>query len=464
MEDAMERLFQGDEIRVEVSEDGMEAYLLVPSSCGKTLTEEKIRAILEKEKIVCGIDEEAISNMVTQKQYNMKILIAKGKTMVPGENGHFEFLFNSEIKKHPKELPDGSVDYRNTKYFQMVKEGDKIAVYIPPTQGTAGYTVKGQFISAKPGKEVPPLKGQGFYISEDKKEYFAKVDGKIEIKNHMMMIDKVLIIKGDVDLISGNVDFVGDVHVKGDVVSGMVIKAKGQVVVSGHVGAATIEAGEDIILKSGISGNDKAVLSAGGDIHGKFFESGTIRALGNLYANSILNSQVEVAGMVQTNGKYGTIIGGKVCAVGGISASNIGSSAEIPTQLECGINESWLQDEQILMEQRKKTKFELEMVIRALDAFQIMDESGNPYIKEDPRRRKLLRAKSMKELELETLNVKIEELQEKIKSAVHAKITVTNKVFRGTKVVLHGASMYVTKEYVNISFIKKDGQIDTVVN
>lgn len=67
-------------------------------------------------------------------------------------------------------------------------------------------------------------------------------------------------------------------------------------------------------------------------------------------------------------------------------------------------------------------------------------------------------------VKMDILNVKIEELQEKIKSAVHAKITVTNKVFRGTKVVLHGASMYVTKEYVNISFIKKDGQIDTVVN
>ena len=54
------------------------------------------------------------------------------------------------------------------------------------------------------------------------------------------MIEKVLIIKGDVDLISGNVDFVGDVHVKGDVASGMVIKAKGQ--------AATAKEGSEIIV------------------------------------------------------------------------------------------------------------------------------------------------------------------------------------------------------------------------
>lgn len=463
-EDILEKLLQGEEIRVEVSEDDMEAYVFVPSSKVKNLTEERIRAILKKEKIVSGIDEDAIKRMVSQKICDEKVLIAKGKPATTGENGRFEFLFNSEIKKNPKMLPDGSVDYRNTKYFQMVKEGDKIAEYISATRGESGYTVKGRFLSAKPGKEVPPLKGQGFYMTEDKKEYFAKVDGKIEIKNRLLMIENVLIIKGDVDLISGNVDFVGDVHVKGDVASGMVIKAKGQVVVSGHVGAAIIEAGEDIILKSGISGNDKAVLLAGGDIHGKFFESATIRTLGNLYANSILNSDIEVAGVIQTNGKHGTIIGGRVHATGGITVGTIGSSAEIQTQLECGISESWIRDEQKLQEVKKKTKFELGMVLRALEAFKNMDESGDSSKQEDPRRKKLTRAKAIKELELETLNAKIDELQTKIKSAVHARITVTNKVFRGTKVILHDCTMYVTKEYVNISFIIKDGQVDTIVN
>ena len=463
-EDMIEKLLQGDEIRVEVSEDEMEAYIFVPASKMKNLTEGGIKAILKKEKIASGIDEDAIERIVSQKLCDEKVLIAKGKPATTGENGRFEFLFNSEIKKNPKMLPDGSVDYKNTKYFQMVKEGDKIAEYVSATRGESGYTVKGRFLTAKPGKEVPPLKGQGFYMSEDKREYFAKVDGKIEIKNRLLMIEKVLIIKGDVDLISGNVDFVGDVHVKGDVASGMVIKAKGQVVVSGHVGAAIIEAGEDIILKSGISGNDKAVLSAGGDIHGKFFESATIRTLGNLYANSILNSEIEVAGVIQTNGKHGTIIGGKVHATGGITVGTIGSIAEIPTQVECGINEGWVRDEQRLQGIKKKTRVELGMVLKALDAFQHLDECGNHAIQEDPRKKKLLKAKSIKEVELEALDSKIEELQNKIKSASHAKITVTNKVFRGAKIILHEHTMYTTKEYVNVSFIIKDGQVDTIVN
>ena len=58
----------------------------------------------------------------------------------------------------------------------------------------------------------------------------------------------------------------------------------------------------------------------------------------------------------------------------------------------------------------------------------------------------------------------LEELQNKIKNAAHAKITVTNKVFRGTKVVLHDHTMFVTKEYINVSFIIKEGQVDTIVN
>ena len=104
------------------------------------------------------------------------------------------------------------------------------------------------------------------------------------------------------------------------------------------------------------------------------------------------------------------------------------------------------------------------MVLRALEAFKNMEESGNHTLQEDPRRKKLERAKQIKELELETLNAKLDELQSKIKSAIHAKITVTNKVFRGTKVILHDCTMYVTKEYINISFIVKDGQVDTIVN
>lgn len=463
-EDILEKMLHGDEIRVEVSEDNMEAYIFVPSSRAKHLTKESIRAVLKKEKIVSGIDEEAIERLVSQKICDENVLIAKGKPATTGEDGRFEFFFNSEIKKNPKVLPDGSVDYRNTKYFQMVKEGDKIAEYISATRGESGYTVKGQFLTAKPGKEIPPLKGQGFYMTEDRKEYFAKVDGKIEIKNRLLMIEKVLIIRGDVDLISGNIDFIGDVHVKGDVASGMEIKARGQVVVSGHVGAANIEAGEDIILKSGISGNDKAVLVAGGDIHGKFFESSTIRTRGNLYANSILNSEIEVAGVIQTNGKHGTIIGGKVHATGGITVGTIGSNAEIPTQVESGINESWIRDVQELQAARKKTKFELSMVLRALEAFKNMDETGNHAMHDDPRRKKLMKAKGIKEVELEALNSKIDELQEKIKSAAHAKITATNVVHRGTKVILHDCTMYVTKEYINVSFIVKDGQVDTIVN
>ena len=205
-------------------------------------------------------------------------------------------------------------------------------------------------------------------------------------------------------------------------------------------------------------------MVAGGDIHGKFFESATIRTLGNLYANSILNSEIEVAGVIQTNGKHGTIIGGKVHATGGICVSTIGSVAEIPTQLECGINENWVHDLHGLQEQRKKTKVELGMVIRALDAFKSIDEAGNHAILEDPRRKKLIKAKGIKEVELEALNSKIEELEKRIESAARARITVTNKVYRGVRITLHNHMMHTVKEYINVSFIIKDGQIDTVVN
>ena len=65
-EDVIGKLLQGDEISIEVCEDDMEAYIFVPSKKMKNLTEERIRAILRKEKITSGIDEDAIKRILSE--------------------------------------------------------------------------------------------------------------------------------------------------------------------------------------------------------------------------------------------------------------------------------------------------------------------------------------------------------------------------------------------------------------
>ena len=55
-----------------------------------------------------------------------------------------------------------------------------VAEYFPATAGTFGYDVTGQMISPKRGKELPALRVIGVRVSEDKKKYYADIDGIIE--------------------------------------------------------------------------------------------------------------------------------------------------------------------------------------------------------------------------------------------------------------------------------------------
>ena len=67
-------------------------------------------------------------------------------------------------------------------------------------------------------------------------------------------------IDGNVDYAVGSINYVGDVHVHGDVLSGFSIQAMGDITVDGVVEACTIEAGGDLVVAKGIAGSDQAII------------------------------------------------------------------------------------------------------------------------------------------------------------------------------------------------------------
>ena len=98
------------------------------------------------------------------------------------------------------------------------------------------------------------------------------MSGKIETQNDRVVILPVHELSGNADLSSGNIDFHGDVVIHGSVESGVIVKASGTITVDGIVEACTLEAGKDIILRSGMLGGNKASVKTKGSITAKFFE------------------------------------------------------------------------------------------------------------------------------------------------------------------------------------------------
>lgn len=446
---------------VKVSADLMNAVLIlgIPKA-GEKYTKDDILKLLNENNVSFGIDLDMIDKAIDEKLYGQEIDIAKGKASINGNNGEFKFEFDMDIKEKPTLLPDGSVDYLNTQYYQTVKAGDLIARYIPAGKGIDGITVTGKVIQGLKGKELPTIKGNGFKISEDKREYYASVDGKVEYKEGRLTVSNMLTINHDVDFVSGNIDFVGDVEIYGDVVTGMVIKANGDVIINGHVEGAIIVASGDVILKNGLQGNGKALIHAGGKVQGKFFESGKIIANGDLFSNSIMNCDIDVQGAIEVQGKYGAIIGGRVKSLKGIKATALGNMTEKITIVEAGIDKKLVLRCLDLNKLISKVNEEIALLEKSLAMFdQILKDKGISN-SQDPRKTKILRAKILKSTELKEYLDEREILTHKIEEAETADIRVTGSANRGVSITINSFNYKVIEGVKGVRYLVRNGQVE----
>ena len=172
-------------VYVYIDADSMTAYMCLPAPVDEKheYSYDEVKAAIDKAGVKMGVINERIHEALLKKQYDRNIVIAKGKPVENGEDGKYELFFDTDISGKPKVKSDGSVDYFNIKLFELVKKDDKLAEYIPDTRGEFGYDVKGKLLVPKPGRSKPPLRGKGFYVSEDGNTYYASIDGKVEYRN-----------------------------------------------------------------------------------------------------------------------------------------------------------------------------------------------------------------------------------------------------------------------------------------
>ena len=133
-----------------------------------------------------------------------------------------------------------------------------------------------------------------------------------------------LVVEGDVDIRTGDIDGSGDVIVKGDVRSGRTVTAKGSVTVSGVVEVSAIIAGGDVSVLCGIAGRGKGRICAKGKITVGYVNEATLEAAtGLVIGSSALNSTLLTDGDVLIEGE-GVLVGGVVMAGGDLTARSVG--------------------------------------------------------------------------------------------------------------------------------------------
>ncbi|MBR3598397.1 MAG: DUF342 domain-containing protein [Lachnospiraceae bacterium] len=335
----------GADIYLEISSDEMKAELVFPKTTGHLIvTRAKIERLFETNGVKQGIKEQVVERLASgYVPENGRILVAEGTPAVQGKDGYYYFMFKTELPTMPKIKSDGSVDYKNVDLFELVEEGQKIAVFYPATSGNYGFTVKGKLITPVKGKNPPRITGSGYRMLDDGVTYIAAISGSISYNNYTIKISNLYHVKGDVTASSGNIRFNGDVHISGFVGSGVTVEAEGNIIIDGNVEAAIIKAGNDVLIRSGVSGRDEGIIKAGRNIYGKYFENIILRADNDIESNYILNCESIAMNKINVSGEKGAIVGGTTFAIYGINASVIGNQAEIKTVFDIGANKYFKQ-------------------------------------------------------------------------------------------------------------------------
>ncbi len=449
---------------VRISPEMTEAYLTVSAPLeGEFYNEGDLRDILERRGVVYGIKREALIEILEKKRYFKEYLVAEGQRAIDGKDGHFEFLFNTCIDNKPKVLKDGSVDYGSMAKVEIVEEGAEIVHYIPAKPGMDGVDVRGQILKCRPGKELPQLKGKGFTVSEDKTRYIANVCGKVEYSNDRLVVSNTLTVDGDVTRITGDINFKGDVLIRGNVVTGMSVRAGGSITVDGHVEAAILEAGKDVVLKNGMQGGGKGEINAGGDVSGKFFEQTTIYSKGNINANALLNCNIISDSKITVSGRMGVLVGGSASAIEGISATIIGNMSEVKMHINLGVDHAVYAKIAEMEEKSRIIKEDIDKLNLAMKQISALIEKS-PNADLSQKKMEILRTKINRDTQLSGLMEEIRRINDLVDRSANAKLVVSKSIYRGTKITINGVTKNVESENYNVTYAKKGADVISYPN
>lgn len=317
----------------------MAAWLLVypPVGQGREVSRDMLVQALEQHEVGFGVDTAVLDHLPTDaNRYFHLFFAAEGSPAVHGKDGYTIDRFPRKKQREMKVNEAGQVDYSELNLVNNADQGDVICQIVEPTEGVAGRDIFNHVLPAKDGKKVTVPKGRNTTLSEDGTALIATKPGHVEFDGRNFQVKPVMDIGKNVDYSTGNINFLGDIHIRGDVCSGFTVRAMGNITVDGVVEASTIEAGGDLIVVKGVKGNNQAVIKACGSIYAKYLESTVVCAKEELQTDCIINCNVYSDGQVQACSGRGIIIGGKIRAAGEVKANIVGSKSECLTSVILG--------------------------------------------------------------------------------------------------------------------------------
>jgi uncharacterized protein len=462
----------GDEIRsleewmqVLVSEDKMQAFLVFRHVEGVIkLTPRELEQFILSQGIKYGLQSDTVYLISQRPQdfYLTQNIIAVGRPPRNGLDGYISLILDpKEQGRRPAEREDGTVDYRELITLANVKTGQLIAERIPPQPGVPGKAVTGEDMPAKDGKEAHFKIGKNVVVNPEKTGMYAAIDGLVtHTDKEKLNVFPVYEINGDVDYNTGNIDFVGTVVIRGNILTGFRVKAAGDIRVTGGIEGAEVESDGSIEIVGGVIGSNKGHVRAGRSVKCSFIQEGNVYAGEDVIVmQSIMHSNVRAGRNVLCNGAKGLIVGGVVQAGERVTARMIGNTMSTATAIEVGVRPELRQELNDLRNSLRQLNESQDKTDKALSMLDQMAAIGQLSADKLALRSKLSATKRQTIEELGLVKERILEIEKTLEDASTSRVDAVHTLWGGTKIVIGRYTRFIKDATQRVTLRFSDGDI-----
>ena len=410
-----------------------------PENGGMDVTVSKIMAALEEKNVSYGILEEAITDAVDRKRYGENICAARWTPPVDGIDGEIRYFYKPEQNIAPVENEHGIVDYKNLGLVRNITANTPIAKISLPTEGEPGKDITGRVVPQKQGVPVKLNIGAGTSLVNNDTEIIAAVDGNLTFKNGAFCVDETLLVNGDVDVSSGNIDFIGSVTIKGSVFEGFRVTSKKDINIFGSVNTAELYADGNINIKVG-SINSK--IDCRGDVKLGFCENTKISCEGNVESASFVGGDVFAGKKIIASGK-GVMMGGKYTALDGVEASVIGSDKYVKTELTLGNNAVLSEERDGLQKSITDMEDKADQLSKILNTLSEFAKAGKLSPEHETLKTDALRNRLKIQAEIKKSKLRIEEINRELELTQNISVSAKRMIYPGVKLRINSCVLTV---------------------
>lgn len=448
-------------ISVQVSDDGIRAWVLVthPKKGAAPPSVEDVTGELTRQGITYGIEEQAIKRLLRDGRFDQWVEVACGLEPVHARSAEITYHFNPTRGKPYLELEFGRIDLKELNFIENKEAGDLLAELVEAVEPKDGRTVRNAVVPARTETQSVELRGGANTESNaDGTAVYATAAGNVRLRDGAVVVEPVVTVD-NVSYETGHIRHDGSVVVENHVADGFIVEATGDIQVGKGVGKATLKAGGNVLLKTGINGNGAGWIECDGNVFTRYVESSSVQCGGHLFVQeAIMHSRVAAWRHCVLNGRRSEIIASNMIVGGSLWCKQIGSVAEGSVYISIGIPPNVLSEFRATKSKLEDAQNRLEQVQQQLRPLENrLGEGGSGPSKLIQARDQLRNSAAELMPQVSQFRHDMNEIRKRLTTMPGSMLVAENSMYRGVVVAFGTKEYRVSENGVSGTVLRRPG-------